>query len=310
MATVHAAPDWQNRKEAQKLVLEAKGLAKQGDFKKAAKKYKKADELTPAPSYKLELARMLVALEDFVQAAEVLTGCVETEPRQWAEKVAFKKCQQLQAEVEERTPTLEVTVFEPSADQVSIRIDGDAYDPAEGPLAFNPGKVKVEASADGYEEFSKTVKLKEGDRETLEITLKGGKKAKKDEEEDEEGDDGGGLSPIWAYSTWGLGAVGLGVGIGFGIAAIKSTNEILRLYGCEDGVCPPEAAADLDTAKLNGNVSTAGFIIGFAGLTTGTILYLLSGDDEDESEPSDEEGVEVEAKPILGPGFIGVTGTF
>lgn len=305
------AASWKDRQNAQKLGKEAKALAVKGDFEEAAAKYREADELVPAPSYKLELARMLAAMKDLIGASEVLAACVETEPRQWVEKVAYKNCQAFITEVADRTPTIEVTVFEPSADEVTVTVDGESYEPGEGPVGYNPGKVKIVAEAAGYEPFEKTVKLMEGEKEAIEITMtkaKGGA----DEGEQEEEADGEGISPVWAYATWGVGAVGLGLGIGFGVSAIQSTNEVIRAYECQDSVCPPEAADDLATAKLNGNVSTAGFVIGFAGITAGTILFLLSSAmDDDESDAVDEEaGLGIEARPMLGPGFVGVSGSF
>jgi tetratricopeptide (TPR) repeat protein len=306
-----AGPSFKELNEAKKLAADGKQLAKKGDFAKAAKKYKKADDLVPAPSYKLELARMLLEVGDLVQANQVAKACAETSPRQWAEKKAHKECQSLAKEVDERVPTLEITVFEPSADQVTVKVDGNDFDPAEGAVEYNPGSYAISATADGFADFSEKVKLAEGDVTAVEVRMKKvGAAAAADDVEEEDG--GGGLSPVPAYISWGIGAVGLGVGIGFGVAAIKSTNEVLRLYGCEDGTCPPEAEDDLNTAKTNGNVSTAGFIIGFAGVTAGTILYLLSGDDEDEEDTEESEGalLRVEARPLLAPGYVGVTGTF
>ncbi len=304
------AASWKDRQNAQKLGKEAKALAVKGDFEEAAAKYREADELVPAPSYKLELARMLAANKDLIGASEVLAACVETEPRQWVEKVAYQNCKKFITEVDERTPTIEVTVFEPSADEVTITVDGESYEPGEGPVGYNPGKVKISAEADGYEPFDKTVKLMEGEKEAIEITMtKAGATADEDGEDEE--DDGEGISPVWAYASWGVGAVGLGLGIGFGVSAIQTTNEVIRAYDCQDSVCPPEAADDLATAKLNGNISTAGFVIGFTGVTAGTILFLLSSAmDDDESDAVDDETAGIEATPILGPGFVGVSGTF
>lgn len=310
-ATNVEAASWQDRRKAQKLGREAKALAVKGDFDEAAKKYREADELIPAPSYKLELARMLVATEDFIEASKVLAVCVEKEPHQWVEKVAYKKCEKFIVEVDERTPTLTVTVFEPSAETVDIVVDGESYEAGEGAVRFNPGKVEVEAEAPGYEPFSKSVKLMEGDRETFEISMT---KAAPTGDGEEEQDEGEGISPVWAYTTWAVSAVGLGVGIGFGVAAIQSTNDVLREYECDDNdVCPAAAQQDLNTAKLNGNISTAGFVVGFAGVTAGTILFLFSSAmDDDESDAVDEEeaALGIEARPMLGPGFVGVTGTF
>ena len=309
-----AVPSWKDRKDAQKLAADAKKLAKKGKYKKAAKKYKKAAEKNPAPSYRLELAKMLVELGDFVQAGEVLGECTESKPKQWTERKAWKGCQTFATEVEERTPSLEVSVFEPSSEEVTVTVNGEEFDPAEGAVAFNPGKYTINAEAEGYDDFSQKVKLAEGDVEAVEISMAGGAAEDADEEDDD--DDSDGLSPWPAYIAWGAGAVGLGLGIGFGIAAITTTNDVLRLYDCAEGVCPPDAEDDLNTAKTNGNISTAGFIIGGVGAVAGTILYLLAdtddddGDDGDEGDEEDEGLLRLEAKPVVGPGFVGMTGTF
>ena len=64
------------------------------------------------------------------------------------------------------------------------------------------------------------------------------------------------------------------------------------------------ACADASTTS-----PTAGFIVGFAAITAGTILFLVSGDD-DESEGVDEELGAIRVDPILAPGYVGVSGTF
>jgi tetratricopeptide (TPR) repeat protein len=245
---VVAAPSFKDRMTAKKLGAEAKQLAQRGKHEKAAKKYSKADKLVPAPSYKLALAKVLLELEDLVQASEVLEECMDQSPvRQWGEKNAQKKCIELASEVDDKMPRLAVVVIEPSSEDVIIQIDGEDYDPSEGEIGYNPGKFKITAEAEGYEDYTKKVRLEEGDRTTIEITLKGG--VDEDDEEEETEEDSGGLSPIPAYIAWGLGAAGVGVGIGFGIAAIQTTNKVLADYGCENGQCSAEAENDLNIAK-------------------------------------------------------------
>lgn len=303
-----AAPSFKDLQEARKLAREGDALLKKGEHVEAAKTFKKADKLVPAPSYKLQLAKALAGADDLVQAGQVLAECVEAKPVQWVEKQAHKKCQDFAKEVDERTPEIEVTVYKPSASEVTVKINGNDFDPAEGAVPYNTGKYEVVVTAEGYKKWTETVNLTEGDVTTLEVTML--PTAAESSGDQEEADDGGGLSPIPAYVAWGVGAVGLGLGIGFGVAAITSTNDVLALYGCENGVCPPEAQADLDTAKVNGNVSTAGFIIGAVGVTAGTILFLLSGDDDEEGDDADEAALQIEAKPLIGPGFVGVHGAF
>lgn len=302
---------YKEQREAQKLSREANALAKKGEFKKAAKKYKKADNLMPAPSYKLGMAKMLVELGDLLQAANVLAECAATKARQYQEKRAVQDCQKMAEDVEERTPTLEIDVREPTAAEVVIRVSDEDFDPTDGAVDFNPGTYEVVAVADGYESYTEVVKLGEGDVETLKLRMVS-KKGKDDEDED--GDDGGGFGTTPAFISWGVGGVGLGLGIAFGIVAINTTNEVLILYECQNGECPAEAEDDLNAAKINGNVSTAGFVVGLVGLAAGTALYFLADDDadSDDTEGDDEEEgrLRIEAKPMLGPGFVGLTGTF
>ncbi len=312
--SAQAAPTFKDRMEASKLGQQASLLARQGKHKEAAKAYKKADKLVPAPSYKLGLAKALLELDDLVQANEVLLECMAQGPiQQWNEKAAQKQCIDLGSKVDDRMPRIAVVVLDPSSDEVIIQIDDEDYSPSEGEVGFNPGSYTVTAEAEGYRSFKKKVTLKEGDRETVEITLEAKKKAKTKEVEPDE-EDGSGLSPIPAYIAWGVGAVGVGVGIGFGIAAITTTNEVITVYECDNGVCPPEAEDDLNVAKLNGNLSTAGFIVGGVGIAGGTILYLLADTGGDEGDEVDEEAargkLSIAARPLIGPGYIGVVGTF
>lgn len=307
-ATAGAQPSWRDKAEAKQLYQQGKLLVRKGDFEGAADKFKAADEKDPQASYKLELARMLVEKGAFAEATATLEACNALEPAQWAEKNAKKQCGTFANEVGERAPKLGVQIFEPEASLVTVTVDGDTVDPEDGPFALDPGEHEIKAEAEGYETFSKTVELAESKTETVEITLAKAAAAGGDGSEKKDSG-GGGLSPIPAYVAWGVGAVGLGLGIGFGVSAIQTTNQVLRDYGCENNECPAEAEDDLDTAKLNGNISTAGFVIGFTGVVAGTVLFLFSGDDEDEKK----EGVEADAvvvQPMIGPGFLGLQGQF
>jgi tetratricopeptide (TPR) repeat protein len=304
-AATAAPPKQPQKQEAQKLANEGRALVKQGKFAEAAKKFKRADDANPSVAYKLEMAKLLIELGDLKQAHRVLKDAVDMKAQQFNEKQAQKKANDLLQEVAERTPTLKISVLEPEANKVRITVDGEEYDTGDGAIPVNPGSVAVEATATGYEAFNKTLKLAEGKRESLAIRLKAQAKT-----EEESG--GSGLKTrIPAYVAWGVGAVGLGVGIGFGIMAIKSTNDVVNLYGCQDNTCPPDAEEDLDVAKANGHVSTAGFVIAGAGAATGTILFLLADDGDTEGGPDPDAGtLKIEARPLVGPGYVGLSGRF
>lgn len=323
------APD--AKAQAQKLATQGKELVTKGKFDAAAEKFRQADELNPAPSYKLELARMLIEMQDFVGSGDVLRAAVEMSPQQWVEKKAKTQCEELLKEVGDRTPKLRISVYEPEASQVKITVDGSPFDVSAGVGDFNPGDHQVTAKAAGYQTYDKKVTLKEAATEEIEITMSKGGGGGGDDgggaPVEEDGGDGAGITPIPAYVLWGVGAVAIGVGIGFGVKAIQTTNDVLQLYDCEDGQCctaenpcteneKDQFETDLKAAKTNGNVSTAMFVIGGAAVAAGTVLFFFSSawlddDDGDGGDDEEKEGMlRFEARPLVGPGYVGLTGVF
>ncbi len=304
-ATAHAAPGAKEKREAQQLAQEAKKLAAKGELKDAARKYKRADQLAPSVTYKLEVGKLLADLGDYVQATTVLREAANATATGAADKRASATAVKLGGEVEAKTPKLELEMMEPEASKVTLLVDEEEVDPTSGAYAVNPGKHVIVARAAGYRDWSKEVRLDEGATKTIEIKMT----------RSAGGDDasGGGGAPRWsAYTAWGLGVVGLGVGAGFGVAAIQSTNDVLNVYGCKENICPPEAAADLDIARMNGNLSTVGFIVGGSGAVGGTLLFLLS-DDEGKPPANGADSASargLELRPLLGAGYVGVTGSF
>ena len=299
------APTWKEKREAQQLAREAQELVKQGDFKTANEKFEKADQIAPSPSYKYERAKLLVELGDFLKAAEVLREASEMKVGP-AERQGQQTAAKFLAEVEERTPKIEVKVFSPEASKVRVSIDGEDYVAGEGAVHFNPGAHEVVAESPGYERWTRSVTLTEQKHEVIEITMQRPAAATSDAAPEGEESKKGGISPIPAFVAWGVGAVGIGLGIGFGVAAINATNDVLDKYDCEDNQCPSSAEDDLNVAKLNGNISTAGFVIGGVGLAASIVLFLFS--DMGPAGSGEEEGETVEA--LVGPGYLGVAGRF
>ncbi len=113
-----------------------------------------------------------------------------------------------------------------------------------------------------------------------------------------ERNDGLGTQTIVGIVFTGLGAVGLGVGSAFGLAALSKKNEAQE-------VCPGQCATqtgvnDWSDAKSNGNVSTALFIGGGIALATGVVLWVTA--------PS--SNAMASARVGVGPGGIRAEGTW
>src|SRR5690606_28339868 len=159
-STAAAQPSWKDRQQAARLTQEGKILVKKGSFAEAAEKFRQADQLSPSPSVKLDLARMLLAVGALAEAKDVAAACVSDKPQQWVDRKAQKDCETLVGEIDERAPTLALSVFEPEASQVTVEVDGE---PAEigAAMALDPGEHTVVATAEGYETFRETFTLDE-----------------------------------------------------------------------------------------------------------------------------------------------------
>jgi hypothetical protein len=315
-----ARPSFQDRSKAVRLSNKAAFLAKIGKHEEAAEALREADSLDPKPSFKRRLAISLIELDQFLEAQDLLDAAAQEKPRTWHEKAAVKKAKKLAEELKERTPTLTIVMVKPKPSQATadVTLDGESFDPDVGPYPVNPGSHEVVASAEGYEEEAFEVELQEGAEETLKISLRK-VPAPVVEVEEEEGD---GMGKWPAIVAWSVGAVGLGLGVGFGIVAIDQTNTLYDQYDCDNDRCPQEAEDDLATSKMNGNISTVGFAVAGVGLVAGTVLWLVADSDDggDAEEPVDGEDDEAEfdeddargvtVTPLVGAGYLGLSGTF
>jgi hypothetical protein len=76
----------------------------------------------------------------------------------------------------------------------------------------------------------------------------------------------------------GVGLVGLVVGTVFALKAMSLNDDSLRECPNDDNLCTPRGVALRDDARSAGNVATAGFAVGIAGVAVGGSLYLLAPD--------------------------------
>jgi hypothetical protein len=333
-----AAPSARDREEAGQLAAEAKKAVREGDFKKALKKYKRADELVPQVAFKLAAGRILADLGHLVEGAAALRAATEQKPAGAAEVQAQGEAKTALAELERRIPKLHVEVFKPEASKVSVRIDDQPIE-AGTSKPLNPGKHEVVATAAGYQDWQKTVRLDESEKKSVEISMRaageagaaaeaGGAEPEADkgdaDDAKEDGKEGapaakksGGVPKWAAWSAWGVTAASLGVGVAFGVFAIQTTNQVLTDYNCLNGVCPgpgfkgqaQNAQDDLDVAKMNGNISTAFFVVaGVSAVGASVLTYFAYRKPKTGATAEGKDSVHV--MPLVGPGFTGISGTF
>jgi hypothetical protein len=102
----------------------------------------------------------------------------------------------------------------------------------------------------------------------------------------------------------GAGAVGVGIGIVFGVLAADSESELTQPHLCPDKVCTPGAGTDaLATAETQADIATVALVAGSLAVVAGSVLLLVA--------PSGDEG-EARLIPSVGPTHAGLalTGRF
>jgi hypothetical protein len=82
-----------------------------------------------------------------------------------------------------------------------------------------------------------------------------------------------------AYITWGASAVALGVGIGFGVAALNNRSALNEM--CPSKTCTSQQSDLLHTAHVNATISTIGYVTALAGAALGSVLYFTAGRGDD-----------------------------
>jgi len=110
----------------------------------------------------------------------------------------------------------------------------------------------------------------------------------------------GEISPL-VYA--GFGVAGLGLIIGSITGGISLDQQSTLKEECPDDICPPEKEDEVNTALAIGHVSTASFVIAGVGAAVGVVGLFIGGGDAAETETA-------ALQPLVGPGYLGLTGKF
>jgi hypothetical protein len=295
-----AAPNEAARKEAIKLGGEALDLFAAGDFEAALAKFVKADELLPAPTLKLHVARCLDQLDRMKEAADAYREVIALELPGSAPKVHHEARKQAVTElatVLEQTPTVRVVVEGPGAAQATILLEGVEL-PAEvrgDKQSLDPGHYRFEAKI-GLRRASREIDLERGQHQRVVLRMP----PRDDAPPPPPVQDDDGLLRVAGWVAIGVGGAALSWGSIAGVVVLSDEQDLLDR--CLERRCPPEAHDDARAFDRLRAASTAGFVIGGIGVAAGTTFLLLTlGGDEREAAA---------IYPLLGPGAVGVGGAF
>jgi len=289
-----ATPSAKDKADAKQLVVQAQKELKAGKASKAAELFGKANDLDPSPQVQLDQARALVDAKHLVKAARILDE-VAAQSKGADKKKVRESAMQLRTEIEIRIPHVTITVAGGAGAKVTI--DGETVD-ASGPVAVDPGEHEVVAKV-GTDVAKQDFTIEEGKTQAITLTIG----AAAPPPEKKEG--GGGLAVVPAVIAFGIGAAATGVGIAFGVLAFDEANKVKAVCPVSPCAADPDTLTSYDLSIANGNVSTAMFVVGGAGIATGIVILSVSAALAGKKDPA-----KAAVKPYFGPTQVGVYGKF
>jgi hypothetical protein len=323
---------------ARNLAVEGVKLAQSGRCTDAIDKLERAEKLHHSAIVLGKLGECYVQEGRLVDGTETLRRMLR-EPLPASPSPALSKAyEQAKSALDAASPKVAgvtVSVSAPEGTEVTITLDGrpvsDASVGVERPI--DPGEHAVSATAPGYLKAERKITAAPGEKLLVALELQKDPYWKPPATPAAEPvpvpvavlpsdyanlNDPAPVEPrkpnrTAAYVAWGVGAVGLATGAGFGVVAWNGKKKLDD--ECAAGVCPPDQSDRLESAKLAGTISTIGFGVAGAGAILGTVLFFTAGSGSTERPPSaaaalDSRRSMFRARPFVGFGSAGVNGEF
>jgi hypothetical protein len=258
--------DPQRREQARALANDAANAFARGEFALAHDLCQRAHALVPAPTIALLDARSLVALQRFIEAAEVYQRIESSRlapPVSEAFQRAVSAAAVERARLLPRIPRLKVELVDsPRARTASIRLD-DRVAP-KGLLgtwvAVDPGSHAVAVWVGGKLESSESVTLAERERRVVHVRPKTAER-----------------KDPWRTA----GYVGLGIGAASLLTAVVTGSIALDAHADAERDCPEReceagsfGASSLDRFRSYRTVSTVSYVFGGAAVGFGALAVL------------------------------------
>jgi hypothetical protein len=308
---------------ARALAIEGVKLAQSEHCPEAIDKLERAEKLHHAPIVLAHLGDCYIKGGRLVEGVERLRAVIR-EPLPANPSEALQQAyDDAKARLEETKPKLAmltVTVAgAPPDTELTLVIDERPVPAAlvGAPQLIDPGAHLIKLGASGYQTSVRNLTMSPGDSETLAmqlVALPNRPRGPNDTTSTAAADpsreplpaargqalqaDASVSQPWPAYVAWGGSAVALGVGIGFGVAAISTKSRLSEL--CPAKMCPSEQADLLDTGRRNATISTVAYSVALGTAVLGTVLYLMR-DRPDQPTTGQARG------PRLDVGPLGVT---
>ncbi len=299
---------------ARKLGVEGVKLANAGQCLQAIDRLARAEKLFHAPTILGRLGECQVNVGKLVEGTESLQRVVRdplpsNPPAAYvAARTRAKKV--LDAAVP-RIPHLTVEVKAPAGVTATVKVDGETLSDALIGVSHpvDPGNHSLEATAPDCLTASRTVTLGEGENASAMLAVEPDPEAQKRRLAAAEkvapspppSRGRGTTRRAFGYVGLAVGAAGVAVGSVTGAFALSKRSDLVQ--ACPNQRCGPASQSELDSAKLDGTLSTIGFVAAGVGIAAGLTLLLWP----DSAKVSSGA---LTLQPIAGIAAAGVQGSF
>ena len=285
-----------------------------GRYADAIEHCSRAEAIMHAPTHLLLLARAYVKVGRLVKAQETYIKIKREElsaeaPRAFVD--AKEKAMAEEAALAPRVPMLTVIVDGARAADVGVTLDGTAMQPALVglPQPIDPGAHKLQARATDSESDVITVRVAEGAKDHVTLSLRPQMLATPEGNEPAASDRArptpNGM-PLGGWIALGIGATGMIAGTAFVLKNHSDRSDANAL--CSGARCPESTRADVTSLDSGANTAATlawiGYGVGIAGLATGAVLFFMNRGNKSDATPT------ARVRPWFGPQSAGTLVTF
>ncbi|TKC96401.1 PEGA domain-containing protein [Polyangium fumosum] len=268
------------KQTARQLLVDCRAKLGANKLAEALKDCQGAHAIMGVPSTGLDLARVHEAMGHLVEAREVALEVTrfDNTAGNAAFATAMTEAEALAQSLEPKIPSLVINVSgPPSGAEITVKVDAETIPQAAVSLPYkvNPGEHTVIVSAAGFGQRAEKVQMTIGQTRTVDITLRpaaGGEDVVNPfgtpDEALSEGE-GGRQIPVWTWIAGGVGLVGAGVAVGFGLSFSDAQETVSRdcpNNACNDTYTPAQAQALQAKWNRSLGLTVAGSVVGAAGI--------------------------------------------
>ncbi len=251
-----------------------------------------------ACAHSFNTSQKLRRADKLVAARKQLIACAQAQ----CPEVLRVKCDTWLDEVNAALPSVVFVAKGPAGKDttdVDIWLDGERLDGRlDGKsISLDPGEHTLRAVHQGGKEIERPLVIAKGEqnRKVL-LSFAGAENSVGD-------DESSGMSPL-VYVGFGVGGVGLAVGIITGAIALSKAAELDD--ACPDKRCDADQQSVLDTGEALAHTSTAGFVVGGVGIAVGLAALLMSDTKKDEAPAAGS----FKLRPVIYHAGLGLRGRF